>query len=197
MSLPQPTALIPRAAPDDAELVRRARGGDEWAFDALYRRHVQFVAAVALRLGRGRADVDDVVQETFVLALTRLDTLADDGAFRGWLARIAVSRVHRRLRWARFVSLFKTGEEQEQSLDAMASSAASPDVVLQLKSIDAKVRTLPLPLRTAWTLRFVLGCTLEEVAAGCDCSLATAKRRLADAVSASGVTLELEEEVRS
>lgn len=186
------TPLFPRQPHDDADLVRRAREGEEFALDALYRRHVQFVAAVALRLGRDRAEVDDVVQETFMLAFARLEQLADAGALRGWLARIAVSLVHRRLRWSKLWRLFRDDAEERATLDSMATSACSPEVKSQLAQLDLKVRTLPLAERTAWTLRFVLGCTLDEVAQGCGCSLATAKRRLAAAQQHIGIEVEVE-----
>lgn len=43
------------------------------------------------------------------------------------------------------------------------------------------LESLPLEERLAWSLRHVEGHALEEVAAACDCSLATAKRRIAAA----------------
>src|SRR5262245_65614793 len=46
----------------DADLVRRARGGDDWAHEMIYRRHVGLVAATAQRMLRDPVDVDDVVR---------------------------------------------------------------------------------------------------------------------------------------
>ena len=189
------TPLAFDAHPGDAELVARARRGEDFAFDVLFRRHVQFVAAVALRVGRVSADVDDVVQETFVIAFRKLEQLAQPAAFRGWLTQIAVSRVRRRARFARLFRLFRDDADEQATLEAMASSEASPLVRAQLAQVDAVVKQLPQELRTAWTLRFVLGCTLEEVALGCGCSLATAKRRLGSAKTAvqNVVTVEIPE----
>src|SRR5579862_3734773 len=90
---------LPVGEPDDVELVRRARAGDAWAHEAIYRRYVQRVARVAQRLLRDPAEVDDVVQETFLIAFEKIDALAEPAALRGWLTQIAVSRVHRRFRW--------------------------------------------------------------------------------------------------
>lgn len=183
---------FPLQPPDDGQLVRRARDGEQFARDALYRRHVQFVAAVALRLGRDRSEVDDVVQETFMLAFDRLAQLTDAGALSGWLASIAVSQVHRRLRWSKLWRVFRDDAEAEATLESMASPDCGPEVRAQLSQLDARVTRLPLPERTAWTLRFVLGCTLDEVAQGCSCSLATAKRRLAAAQAKVGIEVEVE-----
>lgn len=65
-SLPRPEQAIP-----DADLVARARRGDTWALEMLYRRHVQLVAGTALRLLRHRADAEDVTQETFLIAFDK------------------------------------------------------------------------------------------------------------------------------
>ena len=48
-----------------------------------------------------------------------------------------------------------------------------------LEALYAALAALPVDERLAWTLRHVEGSTLEEVAVGCGCSLATAKRRIA------------------
>ncbi len=176
----QPTPLTPEAHPDDAQWVVRAQGGEDFAFDMLYRRHVQFVAAVAVRLGQ-RSDVDDLVQETFITAFRELKQLTQPAAFRGWLARITVSKVHRRRRFWRVFRFFRDEADERATLESMVSSEASPEVRAQLGRVDTAVSRLPEPIRAAWVLRFVLGCTLEEVATGCSCSLATAKRRLTSA----------------
>lgn len=85
----------------DAELVRRALARDAWAEDLIYRRHAPRVASVARRLLRDPVEAADVTQETFLVAFERLATLTEPAAVGGRLARIAVSRVHRRWRWRR------------------------------------------------------------------------------------------------
>ena len=124
MPATQPTALPTGTLPDDAELVLRARAGEEFAFDVLYRRHVQFVAAVAFRIGQ-RAEVDDLVQETFIIAFRQLAQLAQPAAFRGWLARIALSLVHRQRRFWRVFRFFRDAVDERATLDSMVSPVAS------------------------------------------------------------------------
>lgn len=176
---PAPTSL-PVPPDDDSALVVRAQQQEAFAFDLLYRRHVQFVASVVFRIGRRQSDVDDIVQDTFIIAFKQLQQLQNPAAFRGWLARIAVSVVHRRVRLNGLLRLFRS-DEAHATLESMASPNASPETLVQLARLDAATAAMSLKVRTAWVLRMVLGCTLEEVATGCDCSLATAKRRLAEA----------------
>jgi RNA polymerase sigma-70 factor (ECF subfamily) len=165
----------------DGDLVVRARGGDGWALEMLYRRHVQLVAATALRLLRHRADAEDVVQESFLIAFERLDQLAEPAAFRGWLVRIAVSRVHRRYRFRKLFPWRRESSTEEVTLEMEAAEGSTPEQRAELALLDRALATLPLDLRTAWVLRHVLGCSIEETATACGCSLATIKRRISAA----------------
>lgn len=166
----------------DAELVERARRGDRSAEDAIFRRHVGAVAGLALRLLRHRADMEDVVQETFVIALEKLKELRDGGALRPWLMQITVSLVRRRLRRRRllgFVGLNRS--EADAPLDALASEALDPEACAELAALDRALAALPAEDRIAWVLRYVEGEAMEDVAFACGCSLSTAKRRIAAA----------------
>jgi RNA polymerase sigma-70 factor (ECF subfamily) len=187
----------PLYAPDegvsDADLVIRARGGDGWALEMLYRRHVQLVGAAALRLLRNRSETEDVVQETFLLAFEKLDQLSEPSAFRSWLVRIAISRVHRRYRARKWRSLFRIwshhDENENVSFESEASENVSPEQHAELALLDRELSLLSIDLRTAWILRHVLGCSLEEAAEACGCSLATVKRRIAAADKTVGAHL--------
>ncbi len=80
-----------QTGPEDAELVRRTLSGDRASFEALIRRYMGAVYAVALREAPRQSDAEDVAQEAFVKAFNRLAELDDPAAFRGWIRRIAVN----------------------------------------------------------------------------------------------------------
>lgn len=82
------------ASETDAELVRRARRGDADAFERLVRRHLRASHAVARRLVDDHADADDVVQDSFLRALERLEDCRDPARFRSWLLSIVRNRAH-------------------------------------------------------------------------------------------------------
>jgi hypothetical protein len=64
----------------DAALVSRAKRGDRWAEEALYRRHARRVTRVVLRIMARAGETEDVVQDTFVVAFESLgDVLGDAG----------------------------------------------------------------------------------------------------------------------
>jgi len=165
-------------APPDAELIRRIALGDPWAQEAFYRRYVSLVGATALRLLRHRAEAEDVVQETFLIAFAQVAELRDTEALRGWLVRIAMSRAHRRLRWNKLRRMFGMGFSGTETLEDEAQDGASAEDRAELSLIDEALSKLKEPPRTAWLLRHALGLTLEEAAVSCQCSLTALKRRV-------------------
>lgn len=174
--------VIGVVAVSDAELVRRARDRDPWAEETIYRRHAPHVASIARRLLRDAVEAADVVQETFLIGFEKLATLGEPAALRGWLARIAVSRVHRRWRWRRL--RFWSAVADDETLADVADAGVGPDRRAELALVDDALRTLPPKLRVPWVLRHVVGCSLDEVAVACDCSLASVKRYLGRAEAA-------------
>src|SRR6185503_10050383 len=97
-----------RVAGPPPELV----AGGPVTFDELFARYGRYVARLATRLlGRGDAEVDDIVQEVFWLALRRLPQIADMIQARGWLATVTTRLVGRRLRRRRFRRLFHASSD--------------------------------------------------------------------------------------
>jgi RNA polymerase sigma-70 factor (ECF subfamily) len=76
---------------DETELIAAARCGDEDAFTELYQRHLGYVKAVG-RAILHKDDLDDMCQDTFVLAFTRLDSFEGNSRFRTWITRIAINQ---------------------------------------------------------------------------------------------------------
>lgn len=78
--------------PSDAELVRRARKGEEVAFGLLVRRYQRPAYAVALSVTGRHEDAEDAAQESFLVALDRLDECRSPERFGGWLMTIVRNR---------------------------------------------------------------------------------------------------------
>lgn len=151
----------------------------ELDFDAVFRRYGPYVAAVAHRLLGRDDEVDDTVQEVFLVAVRGLARVRDPLAVKSWLARIAVRVARRRLQLRRLRGYF--GMEGPAAYDAIADDRASPEQRALLQRVYRVLDGLPADQRIAWTLRYIEGEQLEAVAALSGCSLATAKRRIAAA----------------
>ena len=147
-------------------------------FGELFARYAGYVARLAARLlGQGDAEVDDVVQEVFWLALRRLPRIADMIQARGWLATVTTRLVGRRLRRRRFRGLFHATARGPE----VPAPGATGEQRALLGRLYEVLATLPTDQRLAWSLRYLEGEPLDIVASACGCSLATAKRRVSSA----------------
>jgi RNA polymerase sigma-70 factor (ECF subfamily) len=164
---------------EDEQLVARARQDELLAFEVLYRRHAGFALNLAVRIQGTANDAEDVVHDAFLKASERLSELRDGSAFRAWLGSIVVRLVRTRLRRRRLLSSLGLASLEPIELDAIASPTADPESRVLLAQIYSLLQTVPADDRIAWTLRYVDRHRLEVVASLADCSLATAKRRIA------------------
>ena len=134
------------------DLVIAAQKGDRPAFDQLYRSHSRMVHGV-LMSRVPRSDVDDLVQDVFMLAMQRLASLRTPAAFGGWLAAIARTRAIDHLR------------RQPRTTELVDDVAVSDPDRSEVMAVLAAVERLPLAYRETLTLRFVEGMTGQEIAA--------------------------------
>lgn len=75
----------------DLPLVRQAQSGGMEAFDELIRRHQSMITALLHRFAPAHADLEDLVQETFVKTWQALPSWQPDKPWVHWLKRIAVN----------------------------------------------------------------------------------------------------------
>ena len=74
---------------DDAALVAAARSGSDAAFARIVDRYQAPVRSFLRRICIDEADADDLAQEVFLSAWTRLRLLQDAGRLKSWLFGIA------------------------------------------------------------------------------------------------------------
>ncbi len=142
--------------------------------DDLYREHARYVAGVVFRMLGTDAEVDDVVQEVFCVALLKLDELTRVDELRGWLVTVAVRAAGKRLRRRKL--LRSLGFQDEPDYEQVAGLNASFEDRVELKRLYRALDKLPVRRRLAWAVRYLEGEPLEEVARRCGSSLSTAKR---------------------
>lgn len=89
------------AAPEPTELIAAAVGGDERAFEHLYRQFAPRVYGLCLRMTGQREAAEDCTQDSFVAAWRALAGFEQRSRFSTWLHRIAVHSVLARRRGLR------------------------------------------------------------------------------------------------
>ena len=86
---------------DEAELIERCRADERAAHDELYHRFRRQVAGNLYRVLGDRTDLEDLVQEVFVIAFRGLDKFRGDARLSTWLYRICVNVALGRIRTRR------------------------------------------------------------------------------------------------
>ena len=82
----------PALGPDDERaLLERARAGDREAFAELTCASTAQVSGMLFQMLGARADLDDLLQDTWTRALRALPGFRGDAAFSTWVSRIAVN----------------------------------------------------------------------------------------------------------
>ena len=161
----------------EAELIARARAGDQAAERALYEAHVDRVYRLAYRFA-GDADLArDFTQDTFIRAFERLEDFRGASQFSTWLHAIAVSTALNGLREV------KRRRDRETDLEAGHEVAdgrrdAEPDLKQRLETA---IDGLPEGYRTVFVMHDVEGYTHEEIGEVLGVETGTSKAQLSRA----------------
>jgi RNA polymerase sigma-70 factor (ECF subfamily) len=106
---------------DEAELIRRCQVGERAAQEELYRRHRRAVAGNLFRVMGDRTDLDDLIQEVFVIAFRGLDRFRGEARLSTWLYRIcinvALGRIRQRARRPTPLPLERIGGDRASEAD--------------------------------------------------------------------------------
>ena len=146
--------------------------------ERMYDDHALYLTKTVRSIIGEDADVEDVVQQTFVVALEKIDSLKKRDSMRFWLAGIAINLCRRNLRKK---SLLRRLGFQPLSVEPGVASRTEDQIIV--RELYRLIQTLPANERIAWTLSRIEGEDFATVAMLCDCSVSTCKRRVAAAQS--------------
>ncbi|KUH36372.1 MULTISPECIES: sigma-70 family RNA polymerase sigma factor [Streptomyces] len=161
----------------EAAVVRAAQQGETWAQDRLIAAYLPLVYNIVGRALNGHADVDDVVQESLIRALTGLDALRDPDRFRSWLVAITMNgiRAHHTARASGAVAVAPDRVQQvadpgadfvDLTIVRLGLSGQRREVAEATRWLDADDREL----LSLWWLEAAGRLTRVEVAAALDLS---------------------------
>ena len=158
---------------------RRARTAP-CTFAEAYRDNAQRVTRWASCLGGVDCDVEDVVQEVFLVVSRKLSSVRDKGAFASWLFQITrriVANHRRRLRWRQLW----TGHDKE--LERIPWGGSDPAAELERRHMVALLQLaldrLPDKYRTVFVLHEFEGLSTQAIAELCQRNMSTVKVQLA------------------
>ena len=157
--------MSPRTDVDANAIWARVSMAARPSFDTLYREHAQTVARWAVRLGGRSIDLEDAVQEVFMIASRRLADYRGEGEVSSWLygiTRKIVANHRRRQRW-RFWR-----RATDKTADVVASPGPGPDDELEHRqarvAFDRILHRLPEKYRSVLVLFELEGLSTREIA---------------------------------
>jgi RNA polymerase sigma-70 factor (ECF subfamily) len=113
--------------PSDTELVAAVLAGDTGRFEELVRRHQPRLFATARRYARREDEVQDIVQEIFLKAFSRLSSWRGDAPFEHWLMRTAVHTCYDFLRGHQRNREHNSTDLSAEETDWLDHFATAPD----------------------------------------------------------------------
>lgn len=144
----------------DEAIVARLRGGESALFEVLMRRHNQRLFRAARAIVRDDDEAEDVMQEAYIQAFTKLNQFEGRAKFSTWLTRIAVHEALARVRKRR-PDIDSEAEPIESAMPNPEDAAASRELGQMLEPL---VDALPEAFRVVFVLRAVEGLSASEVA---------------------------------
>ena len=167
---------VPPGEPQDAEIVRRVRGGDADAFRYVVRRYQDPLYRYALAMTSQGDVAADLVQAALVKAYAQIGR-CDPDRFGGWLFRIVVNgcKDHLKSRRRRDVSL---DAEQAPVVAGREDPAADLERAELRRSLEGALAQLNPQMRQAFVLKHVHGRSYEEIAEVLNVSVPALKMRV-------------------
>jgi RNA polymerase sigma-70 factor (ECF subfamily) len=153
-------------APRDRQLVRAALDGDTSAFGAIVEKYWNMVVALALSKVSDAAEVEDIAQESFLRAYSKLSSLRDPSCLAGWLSKITMQECsnsfRRTVRCKRVLGCRATSIETLEEQPAMTTNPGLTQN--QVQFVRQTVRRLPEKFRTLIIMRFVADLSSVQIA---------------------------------
>ena len=171
---------------DDLALVAQAKRGDRAAFTELVNRYARKIFRLARHITKNDQDAEDVLQETFLKAYSRLEQFHGDSKFYTWLVRIGVNESLmkiRRRKDGKFVALDQELETGEGTLvKQLRADVENPEEHYSREEIrqalSGAIDSLAEAYKTVFVLRDVNGLSTEETAEALELSVSAVKSRL-------------------
>ncbi len=166
-------------------LIEQCKSGDQFAQMEVYNRYYKAMYNTAVRIVKDSYEAEDVMQEAFLNAFTKLDSLKESATFGSWLKRIVINN-----------SIYhynKSTRYSEVPLDDVLYKVNDSDGIiedqdvtqLKAKQVLDNLKTLKDNYRIALTLHLIEGFDYEEISdimkisyANCRTTISRAKDKL-------------------
>jgi RNA polymerase sigma-70 factor (ECF subfamily) len=161
----------------DSDLVKRCAGGDVRSQEFLYRRYFSFAMSICIRYTRDEGEAMEVVNDSYMKVLDRLQEYDHSRPFRSWYGKIlvntAIDNYRKNLKNNGYISIDTVNETGE--IDPEIETELSVNDILTLYSY------LPANYRMTFNLFEIEGYSHEEIGEMLGVTASTSRANLARA----------------
>ncbi|MCB9907902.1 MAG: sigma-70 family RNA polymerase sigma factor [Planctomycetes bacterium] len=169
----------------DEQLVLETLDGSREAFQVLVERHQSRLFGLARHYLRNSSEVEDLVQDTFLKAFSRLETFQSQSSFFTWLYRIGKNTILDHLKRKGRSPVLAMEDPEEVSggaREGRSGRVPSPDSKLLTREVvevtRAVLEELPDIFRDVLILRELEGLSYQEISETLDVSIGTVESRI-------------------
>jgi len=142
------------------ELIRRCEKGDRSAQFAVYKQYYKAMYNTAFRIVNDSFEAEDIMQESFLAAFTKLDSFSGSVTFGAWLKRIVINNSLSALKKNKKFDTVPLEKVDLKEIDEESENYS----MLNPKDILNKVSQLKNNYKVALTLNLIEGYDYQEIA---------------------------------
>ncbi len=172
----------------EQETIRLILDGQSELFGTLSQKYASKIYGMALRMTGNQSDAEDVLQEVFLAAFSKLKTFRGDSAFGTWIYRIALNTTYMKLRDRKHASeedledhlpRFDTAGRMKGTAKSIVLDPEDETIRGQVRVIlEDAIRFLPAEYRVVLVARDIEELSTEETAEALGLTVAAVKSRL-------------------
>lgn len=164
-----------------SELIGLCRKHDSTAQFKLYKLYYKAMFNTSLRIVNQHADAEDIMQEAFLTAFSKIDSFKGEVSFGAWLKRIVVNLSLDYLRKKKKVQMVYDTEGLTLGTETPSYFCDEKDEAVVLQKVQETIPNLPDGYRIIFTLHLIEGYDHEEIAEILKITPSTSRSQLARA----------------
>jgi len=168
------------------ELVARCRKGDQRAQLEIYNKYYKAMYNTALRIVNHTAEAEDLMQEAFIRAFSKIETFQGKSTFGAWLKKITVNlSINSFNKNAKYKNVSYVDEMKYEVDDPQGIDIAEEETNSRVQKVLKAINSLKESYRVILTLHLIEGYDYDEIceilglsSANCRTSISRAKESL-------------------